>query len=65
MSDYIFAIASTSLIAYQVAIQTLVLIQWTPSNPATGASRSVLIRGVASFQGWIGNYYEVYIAEMS
>ncbi len=27
-------------------------IQWTPSNPATlGTSQSVLIRGVASFQG--------------
>ncbi len=29
-------------------------IQWTPSNPATlGTSQSLLIRGVASFQGWI------------
>ncbi len=29
-------------------------IQWTPSNPATlGTRQSVLIRGVASFQGWI------------
>ena len=29
-------------------------IQWTLSNPATLAiSQSVLIRGVASFQGWI------------
>ncbi len=30
------------------------LIQWTPSNPATpGTSQSVLIRGMASFQGWV------------
>ena len=36
-------------------------IQWTPSDLATfGASRSVLIRGVASFQG-VDLYYEVYI----
>ncbi len=28
------------------------LVQWTPSNPATlGTCQSVLIRGVASFQG--------------
>ncbi len=30
------------------------MIQWTPSNPATlGSRQSVLIRGVASFHGWI------------
>ncbi len=29
-------------------------VQWTPSNPVTlVTSQSVLIRGVASFQGWI------------
>ncbi len=28
--------------------------QWTPSNPATlGTCQSVLVGGVASFQGWI------------
>ena len=35
------------------------LLQWTPSSLATfGASRSVLIRGVASFSG-VDLYYEV------
>ena len=30
----------------------LLVKQWTPSNPATlGTNQSVLIRGVASFQG--------------
>ncbi len=34
------------------------LVQWTHSNTATlGTSQSVLIRGVASFQGWICTFW--------
>ncbi len=35
----------------------IVRIQWNPSKPATlGTSESVLIRGVATFQGRIGTF---------
>ena len=48
--QYYLQLIDNGLLYYQILFD----IQWTPSNLATfGASRSVLIRGVASFQGWI------------